>query len=68
MGKFGEEQKMAFDDLRGELTRNVWKLGFFDPRDTTELYVDASPVGLGAVLAQEMKTGWPGSYLLHRRV
>lgn len=49
---FGEEQKRAFDDLRLELSNNVRKLGFFDPNDTTELYVDASPVGLGAVLTQ----------------
>lgn len=49
---FGEEQAKAFDDLRFELTNNVRKLGYFDPADITELYVDASPVGLGAVLVQ----------------
>lgn len=49
---FGEEQTKAFDDLRFELTNNVRRLGYFDPADVTELYVDASPVGLGAVLVQ----------------
>ncbi|XP_058816278.1 uncharacterized protein K02A2.6-like [Topomyia yanbarensis] len=49
---FGKEQKDAFDDLREELSKNVRKLGFFDPKDTTQLFVDASPVGLGAVLVQ----------------
>lgn len=49
---FGEEQQRAFDDLRSELSSTVQRLGFFDPKDTTELYVDASAVGLGAVLVQ----------------
>lgn len=49
---FGMEQIEAFDDLRFELTNNVRKLGYFDPEDVTEVYVDASPVGLGAVLVQ----------------
>lgn len=54
---FGADQKKAFDDLRIELTNNVRRLGFFDPADGTELYVDASPVGLGAVLVQRDNTG-----------
>ncbi|XP_058827614.1 uncharacterized protein LOC131687538 [Topomyia yanbarensis] len=49
---FGEEQRRAFDDLRTELTNTVRRLGFFDPKDETELYVDAPSVGLGAVLTQ----------------
>ena len=59
IGTFGESQKVAFDDLRNELTTKVRKLGFFDPKDTTELFVDASPVGLGAVLIQRDTAGWP---------
>lgn len=55
---FGESQRVAFDDLRQELSSKVRKLGFFDPKDTTELYVDASPVGLGAVLIQRDEAGW----------
>ncbi|XP_058840882.1 uncharacterized protein K02A2.6-like [Topomyia yanbarensis] len=49
---FGKEQQKAFDDLRNELTKTVRRLGFFDPKDETELYVDASSVGLGAVFMQ----------------
>lgn len=49
---FGTEQRTAFDDLRSELASTVYRLGFFDPNDPTELYVDASAVGLGAVLTQ----------------
>lgn len=49
---FGEEQYTAFDDLRNELANTVHSLGFFDPKDATDLYVDASGVGLGAVLTQ----------------
>lgn len=50
---FGVAQLEAFEDLRNEISNNVQKLGFFDPVDRTELYVDASPVGLGAVLTQK---------------
>lgn len=52
---FGEEQTKAFDDLRCELANSVRKLGYFDSADETELYVDASPVGLGAVLVQRYR-------------
>lgn len=50
---FGEAQQEAFEDLRSEISNNVRTLGFFDPADKTELFVDASPVGLGAVLTQK---------------
>lgn len=49
---FGREQKEAFDDLREALTKTVKKLGYFDPKDETQLYTDASGVGVGAVLIQ----------------
>ncbi|XP_062538924.1 uncharacterized protein K02A2.6-like [Armigeres subalbatus] len=52
VANFGEHQREAFEDLRNEISNNVQRLGFFDPADKTELYVDASPVGLGAVLTQ----------------
>lgn len=50
---FGKKQLEAFNDLRCELTKTVRKLGYFDPNDETQLYTDASPVGLGAVLIQK---------------
>lgn len=56
---FGEKQREAFDDLRNELSNTVHRLGFFDPKDKTELYVDASPVGLGAVLTQRDSLNMP---------
>lgn len=52
---FGNDQRQAFEDLRVELVDNVRKLGYYDPNDETELYIDASPVGLGAVLVQRDK-------------
>ncbi|XP_062554188.1 uncharacterized protein K02A2.6 isoform X1 [Armigeres subalbatus] len=56
---YGEEQRKAFDDLRSEFSRGVHKLEFYDPKDVTEMYVDASPVGLGAVLVQRDKSKIP---------
>lgn len=56
---FGETQQEAFEELRGEISNNVRRLGFFDPADKTELYVDASPVGLGAVLTQKDSSDSP---------
>ena len=56
---FGKEQKEAFISLQNELSENVHRLGFFDPKDSIELYVDASPVGLGAVLCQRNPTNIP---------
>ncbi|XP_055543013.1 uncharacterized protein K02A2.6-like [Wyeomyia smithii] len=40
--KFGKNQERAFDDLRNGLSGAVRRLGFYDPSDKTELYVDAS--------------------------
>lgn len=56
---FGKEQKEAFISLQNELSENVHRLGFFDPKDSIELYVDASPVGLGAVLCQRNPSNIP---------
>ncbi|XP_039443104.1 uncharacterized protein K02A2.6-like [Culex pipiens pallens] len=56
---FGDSQRKAFDDLRNELSSTVRRLGFFDPKDDIELYVDASPVGLGAVLTQRNQDNTP---------
>ena len=46
-----DKQQFAFDELKKLLTTNT-VMGYFDPLKQTELHVDASPVGLGAILSQ----------------
>ena len=46
------EQQNSFDQLKTALSKEV-TLGYFDPGKKTLVYVDGSPIGLGAVLAQE---------------
>lgn len=48
---WGVEQQAAFDELKSVLSREPI-VSFFDVEKETELIVDASPVGLGAVLVQ----------------
>lgn len=44
-------EQTAFDKLKEALSKdNV--LGYFDPHKETEIYVDGSPIGLGAILTQ----------------
>ena len=46
-----ESQQSAFDKLKASLTADS-TMAYFDPKLPTEVIVDASPVGLGAILAQ----------------
>lgn len=50
--KWEDTHQRAFESIKQELS-SVGFLGFFNPRDTTQLIADASPTGLGAVLLQE---------------
>lgn len=54
-----EEEEKEFFFLKNEALNSITKLGYFDHKDTTELYVDASPIGLGAVLVQFDEAGNP---------
>ena len=49
---WGPEQTRAFDELKTQLS-NASILGYYDPTAQTLVITDASPVGLGAVLAQK---------------
>lgn len=49
--EWGEAQQQAFEQLKIHLTK-ASTLGYFDVGDRTQIYADASPVGLGAVLIQ----------------
>lgn len=49
--EWGTEQESAFNHLKELLTSNT-VMAYFDPKKNTELIVDASPVGLGAILLQ----------------
>lgn len=50
------EQSVAFNKLKQSLTK-IPTLGYYDPKDRTQIIADASPVGLGAVLIQYDETG-----------
>ena len=49
-------QQDSFDNLKQMLTK-IQSLGYYDVRDKTQVIVDASPVGLGAVLVQIDENG-----------
>ena len=53
---FGGEQKKAFQELKERLAR-AETLGYFDKDTPTQVIVNASLVGLGAVLTQKQKNG-----------
>ena len=48
---WGPRQKQAFENLKHVLTTET-TMAYFDSSKNTELYVDTSPFGLGAILAQ----------------
>lgn len=56
---WSEEEEAEFVFLKEEALKTISKLGYFNVNDDTELYVDASPFGLGAVLAQYNNEGVP---------
>lgn len=51
------KEQTAFEDLKKALSSDR-TLCFFDPGAEVILMVDASPVGLGAILLQEKAEGW----------
>lgn len=53
---WGNAQQTAFDKLKTHLTEAT-TLGYFDVKDRTQIYADASPVGLGTVLLQFKQSG-----------
>ena len=48
---WGPRQKQAFENLNHVLTTET-TMAYFDSSKNTELYVDVSPFGLGAILTQ----------------
>ena len=53
--KWESEQESAFEKLKSALSSDT-VMTYFNPKYTTEILVDASPVGLGAIMSQEGKT------------
>ena len=49
--KWTEQEIKAFEDLKGALS-NTPVMSYFDQRQDTTILVDASPVGVGAILTQ----------------
>ncbi|XP_058456849.1 uncharacterized protein K02A2.6-like [Malaya genurostris] len=47
-----KKEEEEFKHLRDLTACTIQRLGYYNPRDRTELLVDASPIGLGAVLVQ----------------
>ena len=53
---WGSKQQAAFATLKASLTCSD-VVAYYDPEAHTQLIVDASPIGLGAILAQRHKDG-----------
>ena len=51
--KWESEEQKAFENLKTVLTSEDRVMSYFDPKKRTEIVVDASPVGLGALLVQD---------------
>lgn len=47
-----EREESEFNYLQDHALKTIKVLGYYSPTDLTEIYVDASPIGLGAVLVQ----------------
>ncbi|XP_062711240.1 uncharacterized protein K02A2.6-like [Aedes albopictus] len=47
-----EKEEAEFSYLKNEAFKTIKRLGYYNPSDRIELFVDASPTGLGAVLVQ----------------
>ena len=58
-----DQQENSFQTLKDTLTSDTI-MAYFDPSKETELWVDASPVGLAAILSQENKIVWYASRAL----
>lgn len=56
---WGENEEEEFVYLKQKALKGIKTLGYYSTVDRTELFVDASPVGLGAVLAQFDEQGVP---------
>lgn len=54
---WGPEQDSAFKEVKRAVANCTVTLGFFSMTDKTELYTDASPFALGAVLVQVSEKG-----------
>lgn len=54
--QWGSEHAAALQALKKGLTSDT-TMSYFDPKKETELIVDGSPVGLGAILSQKDKKG-----------
>ena len=52
--QWNNEQQQAFDQLKADLSSET-VMTYFDPNKETQIIVDASPVGLGAIMLQEGK-------------
>ena len=53
---WSKDQDTAFKELKNSLAK-ITTLGYYDPKDRTQVYADASPVGLGTVLVQHDNNG-----------
>ena len=54
--KWEKKHQQAFEAVKAQISDQC-TLAYYDPRKSTSVVVDASPVGLGAILVQDNKDG-----------